>query len=205
MRNVVFNNITAEAENGSLLWGGEGSPITGVVLNGVRLHMLAPTPALSDAIGGNLDLRWTALTPRDGIVKSDIPALLAKYVTGLRLRDVEVDWPDTLPEYFSHGLRIEGFEDLAIDAFAGRQAQPAAGAAIFLHNGSGLSITNSRATAGTQTFLQLDNVKDRRVFVNYDMSSAAKIIVPASERFATQVGIPAGKRKPARSSQPALR
>jgi len=196
VRNVVFNNIAAEAENGALLWGGEGSPITGVELNGVRLHMLAPDPAPSESVGGNLDLRWTAVTPRDGIVKSDIPAFYAKLVTGLRLRDVQVDWADSMPDYFSDGLRIEDFKDLTIDSFAGRQAQAAAGAAVSLHNGSGVTIANSRATPGTRTFLQLEKVKDRRVFVNYDMSGAARVITPPSQRFDTQIGVPASKRKP---------
>jgi pectate lyase-like protein len=201
VRNVVFNNITAEAENGALLWGGEGTPITGVELNGIRLHMIAPRPDLSESVGGNLDLRWTALTPREGIVKSDIPALYAKHVTGLRLRDVQVDWAAAMPDYFSDGLRVENFEDLAIDSFSGRQAQTATGAAVSLQNGKGVSITNSRATLGTKTFLQLDQVKDRRVFVNYDVSAAAKIIAPADQQFDVQLGVPAAKQKPASRSR----
>ncbi|WP_158748262.1 glycoside hydrolase family 28 protein [Acidobacterium sp. S8] len=152
VRNVVFNNITAETENGVLLWGGKGTPITGVEFRGVQIHMLVPDPSLSESIGGNLDLRWTALTPRDGIVKSDVPAFYAKLVNGLRLRDVQVDWADSVPYYFSEGIRVEDFHDLTIDSFQGRQAQSASGAAIALQNGSGVSITNSRALPGTQTY-----------------------------------------------------
>ncbi|HEY0795959.1 MAG TPA: glycosyl hydrolase family 28 protein [Acidisarcina sp.] len=199
VRNVVFNNITAEAENGSLLWGGEGSPITGVELNGVRLHMLAPPLAMSEGVGGNLDLRWTATTPRDGIIKSDIPALFAKRVEGLRLRDVEVDWASAVPDYFSDGVRVEDFKDVSIDSFNGRQAHDAFGAAISLHRGSGISITNSSAAPGTRTFLQLDEVRDRRVFVNYELHGAATIIDPVSARFDTQIGTPETRRKPRRA------
>jgi hypothetical protein len=188
VRDVVFNNITAEAENGALLWGGEGTPISGVELNGVRLHMIAPDPVLSEGIGGNLDLRWTATDPRDGIVKSDIPAFYAKRVSGLRLRDVQVGWPVSIPDYFTDGIRIEDFDDLTIDAFSGRQAQAASGAAIFLKHGSGVSITNSRALPGTQAFLQLDQVRDRRVFVNYDLGGAVQGIAPRKLRFKTQIG-----------------
>lgn len=186
VRNVVFNNITAEAENGVLLWGGEGTPITGVEFNGVRLHMIAPDLALSESIGGNLDLRWTAISASDGIVKSDIPAFYAKRVNGLRMRDVQVDWPTSVPDYFSDGVRVEDFSDLAIDSFSGRQAQAATGAAIALKDGSGVSITNSRAMPGTRLFLQLDHVHGRRVFVNYDLSAAAQEIAPANQRFKTQ-------------------
>jgi Glycosyl hydrolases family 28 len=203
VRNVVFNNITAEAEGGALLWGGEGTPISGVELNSVRLHMIAPDPAFSEAVGGNLDLRWTAQSPRDGIVKSEIPAFYAKKVAGLRLRDVQVDWADAVPDYFSDGLRIEDFKDLAIESFAGRQAHAAAGAAINLQQGSGVSVTNSRATPGTHVFLQLEKVQDRRVFVNYDLSCAAEAIAPTGQKFDVQVGAAPAKLRPASGSKPA--
>jgi hypothetical protein len=199
--NVSFNNISAEAENGVLLWGGEGTPIAGVEFNGVRLHMIAPKPALAESVGGNLDLRWTA-TPRFGIVKSDIPAFYAKQVVGLRLRDVQVDWADAMPNYFTDGLQLEDSKDLMIDSFAGRQAQIATGAAIYLKNDSGVTITNSRAMPGTQSFLQLDNVQDRRVFVNYDLSGAANFIAPANQRFDTQIGVPVTMRKSAAQAHP---
>jgi hypothetical protein len=203
VRNVVFNNITAEAENGSLLWGGEGTPIVGVEMNGVHLHMIAPKPELSESVGGNLDLRWTALSRHDAIVKSDIPALYARKVVGLRMRDVTVDWANQIPDYYSDGLRVEEFKDLTIDGFEGRQAQAGSGAAIALKNGSGVSITNSRALPGTRTFLELENVGERRVFVNYDLSGAATAIAPASQRFDTQIGTPAAKPKPAAQAHPA--
>jgi hypothetical protein len=200
VRNVVFNNITAEAENGVLLWGGEGTPISGVEMNGVRLHIVAPDPVLSESVGGNLDLRWTATCPSEGIVKSDIPAFYAKRVDGLRLRDVQVDWAASMPEYFSDGIRVEDFNDLTIDSFSGRQAQSATGAAIYLKNGSGVSITNSRALARTKTFLQLDQVRDRRVFENYDVSEAARVIFPPNLHFKMQNNLAVGQQKTARST-----
>jgi hypothetical protein len=123
-------------------------------------------------------------TPRFGMVKSEIPALYAKRIDGLRLRDVQVDWPTAttpaLPDYYSDGIKIEDFKDLTIDDFEGRQAQMASGAAISLVNGTGVAVTNSRAMPGTRTFLQLDKVDGRRVFVNYDVKGAAKVIVPAT-------------------------
>jgi hypothetical protein len=188
VRNVVFANITAEAESGALLWGGEGTPITGVEFNNVHFHMIAPTPALSESVGGNLDLRWTATSPRFGMIKSDIPAFYAKHVVGLRMRDVQVDWAKSMPEYFSEAVRVEDFDDFSIDDFAGRQARDGKGAAIFLQYGSGVAITNSRATPGTETFLQLDHVTGRRVFANYDLGAASKILVPVDQRFDTQIG-----------------
>ena len=193
VKNVTFNNISAVAENGALLWGGVGSRITGVELNHVQLHMVAPEPELAAALGGNLDLRWTAPTPRYGITSSDIPALYAKEVDGLRLRDVTVDWAPGMQAYFSDGVRLEGFRDVVIDGFAGRQAQASTGAAIALADGDGVAITNSRAMPGTATFLQMKKVTGRRVFVNYDLSGARQVMLPAGVRFATQVGVPASR------------
>jgi hypothetical protein len=135
------------------------------------------------------------------MVKSEIPALYAKRIDGLRLRDVQVDWPTAtnpaLPDYYSDGIKIEDFKDLTIDDFEGRQAQAASGAAISLVDGTGVTVTNSRAMPGTRTFLQLDKVDERRVFVNYDVKAAAKVIAPPTMRFDTQIGVPAAARKPA--------
>ena len=206
VRNVVFNNITAEAENGALLWGGEGTPITGVELNGVRLHMIAPKADLADAIGGNLDLRWTSTRREDGIVKSEIPAFYAKKVSGLRLRDVQVDWATAMPEYDSDGIRVEEFKDLEIDGFSGRQAQSAADsratAAILLEDGTGVSIINSRAQEGTGTFLRMNRVEDRRVFANYDVGEATQVISPAGKTFRIQTGTGTAAKRPGRPVRP---
>ncbi len=198
VRNVVFNDITAEAEGGVLLWGGKGTPISGVEFNGIRLHMISPTASLGESVGGNLDLRWTATSPRFGMMKSDIPALFAKYVDGLWLRDIQVDWAKSMPDYFSDGIRVEDFNNLSIDYFAGRQAQNATGAAISLHDGSGIAITNSRAENGPLTLLKLEKVHDRRVFVNYDLRGAATAIAPPDQHFDTEIVLPATQGEPGR-------
>jgi hypothetical protein len=191
VRNVSFQNITAEAESGSLLWGAEGSAISGIDLTDVRLHMVAPSPEFSASVGGNLDLRWTASTPKQGIISSDIPGIYAKHVEGLRLNNVRVDWAVAMPEYFSDGVKVEDFQYVTIDGLAARQARAGSGSAISLLNGAGVSITNSRALPGTKTFLSMEGVKGRRVFVNYDLKAASQAIVPAGLRFDTEIGVPA--------------
>jgi hypothetical protein len=52
-------------------------------------------------------------------------------------------------------------------------------------NGSGLSVTNSKAAPGTDTFLSLTNVFDRRAFVNWSLSEAKTILKPADAKFKT--------------------
>ena len=193
VRNVAFTNITAEAENGILFWGAQGTAITGVEMSRIRLHMIAPDPGLADSIGGNLDLRWTATAPRDGIVKSDIPAFYGRHVDGLRIRDMQIDWASAVPSYFTDGIRLEDFNDLSIDDYFGRQGPPQGSSAIALRNGSGVAITNSRALPGTSTFLTMDHVSHRRIFVNYDLAGATTIMQPKTDRFTTQIVAPAAR------------
>ncbi len=193
VKNVVFSDIVAEAENGSLLWGGEGSPLTNITLRNVQLHMLAPDPAIAAGVGGNLDLRWTVTDRKQGMMKSEIPALYAKHVAGLTLSEVAVDWPAAMPAYFSDGVRVEQFSDLTVDRLQARQAPVATGAALALADGYGVSVTNSRALPATRVFLEMDNVRDRRVFVNYDLGGAAQAIAPADQHFDVEAGIPTAK------------
>jgi len=58
---------------------------------------------------------------------------------------------------------VEDSSDLSIVGFAGRQAQTTSGEPLFLQNGTGVSITNSRAMPGTRVFWQLDKVHGRRI------------------------------------------
>ena len=85
-------------------------------------------------------------------------------------------------------MKVEDFTDVAIEGLAARQAQGSTGSAVYLSNGSGVSITDSRALPGTRVFLHLEKVTNRRVFVNYDLRGAAVGIEPANLRFDTEIG-----------------
>ncbi len=190
VRNVTFSNVTADAESGMLIYGAAGSPITGLTLDRVRLRIHSPEPAIAGAIGGNFDLRWTARNLTEAVFKNDIPGVYCRWVKGLQIRGLELQWDDQLPEYFSDGIRCEDFQDLEIREFVGRQAHAATGAAISLANGSGLSIIDSRAAAGTRLFLGLTDVTNLRVFVNHDLSEAKEILAPSTTVFKTSLGLP---------------
>jgi hypothetical protein len=75
-----------------------------------------------------------------------------------------------VPPFFTHAIEGEDFRDVEIQGFEGRQA---AGAAIALRNGSGVTIRDCRAVQGTGTFLEQAGVADQRLFVNNDLSRAA--------------------------------
>lgn len=197
VKNVTFTNITAESESGALIYGAEGSPISGLTLDGVRLLIKSPEKTFAEQIGGNFDLRWTASNLSEAIFKHDIPGVYCRWIEGLRIRDLQVRWGDSLPAYFSDGIQCENFRDLIVESFEGRQAQPSTGAAISLSDGSGVSITGSTAADGTSVFLRLTNVADRRVFANYGVNGAKQVIEPAGLKFNTDIAIPGSGQRSA--------
>jgi hypothetical protein len=183
VHDVTFSNITAEAESGILIYGAEHNHVTGLTLDRIRLKITTPEPAIARSMGGNFDLRWTARNLQEAIFSHDIPGVYGRWVQDFHVHELDLQWGENLPDYFSDGIHCEEFRDVTIDQFDGRQAQAARGAALSFSDGAGLSITGSTAALGTAVFLKLSNVTDRRAFVNYDLSAAKQTIVPANTRF----------------------
>jgi hypothetical protein len=180
---VRFSNITIEGEAGILVNGSALGSIKDLTFDQVRVR-LKGGPA-SPVVGGNFDLRAIGVPVSGAIVKHDIPALYFNNVEGLKLHGLEVDWADSLPDFFSEAIYCQNFKDLTIDGFVGRQAPHSVEAAVVLKDGSKVSVRNSEAAPGTGTFLSLDGVTNLRSFVNNDMSDAKVAISPAQSRFQT--------------------
>ena len=176
---VRFSNIMAESEAGILIYGGGPGAIRNLSFDRMKLR-LKGGPG-SAVVGGNFDMRGTS--SGGGIVKHDIPALFCQNVDGLQIRGFEVEWADSLPDYFAEAIYCEHFTNLIIDGFIGRQAHPSTGATVVLKDGNKVSISNSEAAPETGTFLSLDGVKDLRSFTNNDLSNAKEAISPAQSKF----------------------
>ncbi len=162
VRNVVFDNILADAEAGAVLLGTPENPLDGVTLRDVRLRMLPPDPAFASAVGGNLDRRWTAATPAEGIVKADLPAILCRNANRTTLRDVEIVWEGRQPDYMTEAVGCDRFQDIVIDGLVERGAPPAAGrAAVALRDGADVRIERLRPAAGRPP-VRLDAVTGAR-------------------------------------------
>jgi hypothetical protein len=139
---------------------------------------------MSESVGGNFDLRWTATSLSKAVFKHDIPGMYCQYVEGLRIHDFELEWGEGLPPYFSNGMECENFRDLDIDGFSGRQARASSQEAVIdLKDGQGVAIRNSTATEGTGTFLSLSGVTQERLFVNNDLGAAQRAMRPAYSGF----------------------
>jgi len=129
-------------------------------------------------VGGNFDLRGD-VPPELSIFKHDIPGVFGRYFDGLKLSNFELQWEGSLPDFFSHAIECENFQHLDVDDFVGRQAKAGGkSSAISLANGSGVTIRNSVAAEGTQTFLSHSEVTGGLTLINNDLSSASAVISP---------------------------
>jgi hypothetical protein len=158
LRNVSFSNITAAGDHGVVLYADDRSTIEDVRFDNCRLR-LQPSP-LQESFGGNFDLRpiWD---PTRKVFAHDVPALYARGVKALALRNVAVSFSDGLPAFCRHALEIESFEDLTIDGFRGRQAhidRATTDAAIVLRDGERAVIRHAVLAAGGERLLEVSEV-----------------------------------------------
>jgi hypothetical protein len=156
---VSFTNVTATGDHGVVLYADEGSAIEDVTFDNVRVR-LRPTQ-LQESFGGNFDLRpfWD---PARKVFAHDVPALFARGVKALALRNVTVSWAEALPGFCRHAFEIEKFEDVTIDGFRGRQAheRDLHTAAIVLREGRGAVVRNAALTRGGGRLLEAQHVEE---------------------------------------------
>lgn len=187
IKDIRFTNITANAEDGIIIYGTRDNVIKNITLDHIRLKIKGGAHA--DAVGGNFDLRGLGANPALSLFKHDIPGIYAQYVDGLHIDDFKLEWADSLPPYFSNGIYCEHFKDIRIDGFSGRQAQlHGSKATITLEHGEDVSIMNSSAPKGTGTFLYLKDVKDRRQFLGNDLRDARRPSEPSGAGFMAMSG-----------------
>ena len=87
------------------------------------------------------------------------------------------------PEFFSSAIELEDFRDLDVNSFRGSQAPGSSAAAILLRNGSGVSIRNSVADAGTNVFLEAHGVGGKRLLIDNDLLNAVTILQGETGEF----------------------
>ncbi len=185
IRNIGFSNIVAESESGIVVYGSKPGDISNVTFDNLTLHI--KNSPLNPSYGGNFDLR-PAYDTRFAIFKHDIPAVFSRYTDGLTIRRLELEWDDSLPEFFDHAILCEHFTGLVIDAFHGRPPhRGGTNAAIALQHGRDAIIRNCIADEGTATFLSHEDVAGDVLLANNDLAHAGKPISPATDNF-TSVG-----------------
>ncbi len=116
---IRFTNILARGEEGIVLYGSKESILEDISFDNVQIMILKGGRTNDNA--GNFDLRPTN-DSKLSIFKHDIPALYARYVHGLTLKDFKVQWDSSLPDYFTHAISCDHFQQLVIDGFTGSAA-----------------------------------------------------------------------------------
>lgn len=117
IRDIRFVNIHGEAENGLLLYGDPGTWIENITLDHVSFRFRVTRPQVNAAVGGNFDLRWTAKSVADGVIKHDIPALYGHYIRGLTLENVDFRWAPSMPSWYSSDFELNDVSGLTVDRF----------------------------------------------------------------------------------------
>ncbi|MET4080279.1 polygalacturonase [Pedobacter sp. UYP30] len=116
IRNVNFSNIICEGENGLLVYGTSESTIQNLSFKDITFKVV--DSKLNDVAGGNIDLRGV-LGEKNQIFKHDIPGLYAQYVDGLTIEDFKLEWPDSIPSYFTNAITVKDFKNLSLHQIKG--------------------------------------------------------------------------------------
>ena len=175
IRNVTFSRIRAEGEAGIVVWGTADSRIENVLFDDVQLKVRRGPQ--SDAYGGNVDLR-SAPTPELSLFGRDLPALLAQDVDRLRPARprgrVGRGRPGVLhPRGGVRGLPRAGDRRLPRPPGAAERDRPSASL-----GGEDAIVRQSRATEGTDVFVEASEVTGRTVVAGNDVRAAKDAAVP---------------------------
>jgi len=181
IEDITFRNISAVAESGILLYGCDQSVLSNLTFENVKIKMLRGE--YTDAVGGNFDLRHTTGF-KQALFEHDIPAVYANTVKNLKIRNLEVQWGNDCPEFFTNALYCENISNLQIDGLTGRQCHPdSMDAAVVLKDVNEVSILNSKAAIGCGIFLDHSGVSDFRLFGQNDLLNAKTAMSPVESGF----------------------
>lgn len=114
--NVRFSNIIAKGDEGILLYGSEESTLQDIYFDNIQITLTRGP--LTDLYAGNFDLRATN-DPKQAIFQHDIPALYARHVNRLTVKNFDLRWDSTLPDYFTNAIACDHFQQLTVDGLSG--------------------------------------------------------------------------------------
>jgi polygalacturonase len=134
IRHLRFSNIIASSQSGILIYASANNLIDDISFDNVTLS-INQSP-LAGGYGGNFDLRPTNDAAL-GIFKHSIPALYANHADNIIIMNMNVNWGNGLPDYFSHAVECENFETLTVGGLHEKLFGKGNGGTptIYLHNG----------------------------------------------------------------------
>lgn len=162
IRNLRFSNIIAKGEEGIVIYGSPESVLQDIRMERVQLTVVKGP--LTDQYSGNFDLR-AANDSRQAIFEHDIPAIYARHVDGLTLKDIDVRWEGILPSWFTNAIACDHFTGLHIEGLTGSAAPETASATamIALQDGSDAVIRDIRNTNKATRILSRERVTELHI------------------------------------------
>lgn len=126
VRNILFSNIIAKSENGVFI-GGEEGKIENIRLQNIQLEINKTT----QYAGGIYDLR-----PSDtiGILETGTSGFYLDTAKDVLLRNCEVKWGNSRPEYFKYAVSAKNIDQLQIIDFSGEAAHPESNDPFYFEN-----------------------------------------------------------------------
>jgi polygalacturonase len=168
IRNIRFQHIVAEAEGGVYMEGSEDSVIEHISVRALTLKMRQK----SGYPGGLFDTQPSVR----GVFPHAVPAIFCRYAKGVSLQDVEVEWEGPRNRHWTNALYGEHAERMEVTGFRGTAATAGADAIVLKHV-HGLSLQGCKAEPGCGTFLALEDVEAKELFVVGNDFAAAKTAV----------------------------
>jgi hypothetical protein len=121
IRGLRFHDIRIDSEAGILVYAERPGMIQDLHFDAVQAHIRKGP--LQESYGGNFDLRGDT-RPELAIFRHDIPALFARGVSALTVDDLEVQWDDGLPAFYTYAVQVQDSAGVDVQRLKGLAAHP---------------------------------------------------------------------------------
>ncbi|MFI5188286.1 MAG: glycoside hydrolase family 28 protein [Chitinophagales bacterium] len=153
---IHFSNIIASSESGILIYASAKGLIHDISFDNIDLSIKQSN--LANGYGGNIDLRPTN-DIAIGIFRHSTPAFFSYKGDNLAIKNMMVHWGKELPDYFTHAVECENFENMIIDGLQ-EQAQDnkhVAATTVYLHKGKTSNVKGVTSTDSGKTLVLKDD------------------------------------------------
>lgn len=118
IKNVIIKNIVGKSENSIRINGTKESIIENIYLENIAVEIDRWTKYK----GGLFDNRPTKVY--DPIEYRDNPGISIRYAKDIKINNCKIKWGKNIPEYFSNAIKVENSNNIKINNFDGKSANP---------------------------------------------------------------------------------
>lgn len=174
IRNVIISNMTIRGGGGIFIDGAKEKHVEGLTLENIRINVTGGrnTKNYHDNPPHPFPVFGHRLAPYD---------VFCRYVDDLKLRNIQIIWPESEDAKLGSALRCWTVKDLELSGFVGRQSLKSDAPAIWLKDVDGAFIHNCRAPEGTETVFLIDEGTKRVSLMSNEFSRAKKMYMLGAE------------------------